>query len=429
MEINLQDGIYISNAGISIIVIVVWLYLLIRNFNFAYSFILIASYIIEYSKVNLLLWSGSLLLPFVILFFIILSTKLRRLKPYLTGISKIIFSTYIVYFILSSFNSFFYYKAFYDYLLNILDVFARNLIPFLGIIVVGKNQEAVYRHLKYNAWISNVIGIGFLLSWISNLQVVTTIQDLRYVKFMNMGIGGFSFLFLWSFFYYFSKASLTKEKKSKNIFLLVMPIILFIISQTRGLLLSIGGGIITILYLRNDKIKALSMLVVGITCLVLVSSIMKINIGETTTSLFNIFADRFQDKQINSSLITDDSRFLLWAEAYDSIIKNPFGGATISSELGVHNMYLQIIMNTGIFGIVYLLIMISSVVFILFSMLRSIKTIMNKYFNVICGTYIGIIAHAFIGGLLGGVDIFLYWSFGMSVVMWSIIAKERLLVA
>jgi O-antigen ligase len=422
MNFDLLTGLIISNPLFSFILLIIWWILLKKNFEFCLSLLVVGSFIIEYTEINLIVWTGTLLLPLALMIFLFIAPRFFNILNNFDSFTKGMVILITTYFFLLFVRGFFMSNDPVIIATNLLFDYTRIFLPFYGILIILKKNGSLLKHIKYNAYLSLLICSCYLIIIFSS-SFLLDINSIRQIMFWNMPIGAFSGVALWSLFYFLSRLLL--ESKSKRLFLylgVLLPIAVIFLSQSRGLLPSIIIGLFMILLLSKNKIKKLLPFLIGIFILFLIANTVNLNISNEDVSITEIYLERFTNSS-NKNLITDDSRFGLWKNAIESIFSHPFGGANIDSEIGVHNYYLEILMQFGMFGLLYMIILFLYLKYLV-KITFFIKRLDNKNLFIIAGTTLAIFSHALVVGLLANVDTVFYWSIAVLLCLRKEIIKS-----
>ena len=423
MSFSLHSGLYIFNPGIAVVLLLLWIYLVRKQFELALSLIIIGSYAIQYTEINLIAWRGSLLMPVIGIFIPRLMVGLVRTVKLRDDFEKVVFFIITIFFSYSVIRGLINTNNYYIYAMSLLQNIARIYAPFFGIYLISLHLESIYKHVRYNAYFGLSICIGFLLIiFISPFSIGDT-SKLRFITFWKMPIAGFSSIALWCFFYYFAIFLYSGFQKLLSFAPLLISAAIILLGQSRGLILSLATGIFSMMIIAQKKIKWVGLSLIVVVTLVYLGNSLTIDIAGQTRTYSGIYLDRLLQLLIPGALY-EESRYYMWQEAWASIKQHPFGGAKISSKVGVHNAYLQMLMQFGIFGGLYLIIifilLINGVVFLK----RHTGLVRSPEFNIITFYTMGIFSHAIIGGILGGVDTYFYWSIAMIVVLRKIIRQS-----
>ena len=422
MNIDLATGLYISNPLFSLIIILLWAYLVMRYFEFSLSLMVVGSFIIQYSEVQLLVWKGSLLVPFALTLLLLKLKQFINIPIHLHFVEKKIVTIVTIFFIFQIITTILNGGSAINISISILLNFVRSYLPFYGVFLLLRKNNSLFLHIKFNAYVSLLICIGYIFTMFSSVDTILNIISLRMITFWNMPIGSFSFLAMWSLFYFASKLILVPRERRKYIyFLSVLPVFIVFISQSRGLLPSILFGFVGILLVSKMKVKSLLSALTGVAIILLIMNNLSFSgLNETMT---NIYLSRFDESAGNINLL-NDSRFSMNKEALASILEHPLGGASIESKVGIHNHYLNILMRLGIFGLLYMMLLYlylqSSIKYIF----KMIPKVTSSQLMIITGLLISNLLHTLIAGLLGGVDTLFYWSIAMILVVRKEIASH-----
>jgi len=416
MNFDLEAGLYISNPFFSIILLILWGYIVWKYFEISLSIIVVGSFILQYSEVNLFVWQGTLLLPIALLLFFLIFKQFINISRYLSVTEKRIVTIVSLFFIFQIISNLLKGGSAVIISTNFLFSFTRLYLPFYGVFILLQKKDSLMVHIKYNAYMSLFICFGYILT-IFNGNIFQNIISLRTITFWNMPIGGFSSLALWSFFYFASKLTLAPGETRKYMyFLLVLPILIVFISQSRGLLPSIIFGFVGILSVSKNKMKGIIPALTGLVIILIVLNNINFNFGGFNESVTNVYLSRFDENGRNTS-VSSDSRFSMNKEAWASILEHPLGGATIESKVGIHNFYLAILMQFGIFGFLYMMLLYLSLKPSVKFIYKTISKVTASHLIIIAGVVISILFHTLIAGLLGGVDTLFYWSIAMILVL------------
>jgi len=263
-----------------------------------------------------------------------------------------------------------------------------NLKKYKKLILKGI-QDSIYLFGLYSVI---VFGQAAFTSGISRIGVVDGIQATNSLGFSYVGVLGIAL-----FYYYRPRTFSTKifYKYAGIIF----SIFLFVIGASRGALV-----ILVILILRNiyqikkksfNLKKALSfLLIIGLTIYI---------VNETKSSLFA----RVTQTQDQMAAETGSAyRLFLWKQAFNAFEQHPVIGSCPEILGGYpHNFILEILMSTGIVGLLIFLI--------IFNKIKNIfKLVSNSdYYWVIMLFLTGFVFSLFSGGIYD--NIMLYSSMGI----------------
>ncbi len=179
-----------------------------------------------------------------------------------------------------------------------------------------------------------------------------------------------------------------------NIYLLILivtSLILFFLSSSRGPLIAILVSIILILKISNlkGKINALILILLSIPVVVHLIKFTGSNIIE----------------RILASIIKGDTseRWELYNEALNEFIKNPFLGGRIEiSGIYPHNLFLEILMGTGILGLILFL----PLIIVSFKLGFRIVKMNPEYAFLMIVLINGFIQYMFSGSIYGAILLF-----------------------
>ena len=412
MNFDLLKGLVISNFLLAFIILIIWWILLMKNFEFCLSVLVVGSFIAQYTEINLIFWNGTLLLPFALMTLLSIIPKLFNLLSNFDSFTKQIIIVITIYFFLIFVRNFFLFGDPIIILTNLLFDFTRIFLPFYGVLIILKKNGSLLKHIKYNAYLSLIICFCYLIVIFTSSSIFN-VNSLRNLAFWNMPLGAFSSLGLWSLFYLLSKLLLEYKNKRRLllIVLILLPLAVILLSQSRGLLPSIILGIYAIIVLSKNKIKGVLPVFIGVIILFFVANMVSFNISNEDVSVTDIYSERFSSSS-NGNIITDDSRFALWQNAIESIFSHPFGGASIKSKIGVHNLYLEMLMQIGVFGLFYTILLFIGMRKVIKFLIKFKLSVSNDSL-ITTGLALAVLYHAIFGGLLGGTFTFLYWSIAL----------------
>lgn len=416
MSFNLHSGLFISNPIVSIAFLFLWAYLVRKNFEVAFSIILVGSHLFQYSEINLFIWTGSLLLPTILIFLPTLFKRLIKINRLQDNYEKMVFYVISIFFIYPFLKGLLLSSDYYNFALSQLQKFSRMYIPFYGVYALTINKESIIKHVKSNAYTSIFICVGLGISVITTLIYVRSLDALRFITFWKMPLSAFSALALWGLFYYIAIFFSGELKKIYKYVPLFLTAIIILLGQSRGLAISLGIGLIFMLIYARKKMVAIASMATTLVILISLSGYLRVDISGQNLTYFDVYYNRFS-QVLTPGFLYEESRYQMWQEGWESIEDNPFGGGRISSRVGIHNEYLSIVLMYGIFGAFYIIILLSMVTKgVLYLKRRSIN-INNIDMNVVLLYTIGILTHALVGALLGGTNTYLYWSIAMIVIL------------
>ena len=258
-------------------------------------------------------------------------------------------------------------------------IFFLGVTIFPALALLNKNLKDAFNYSgKYLYLLFNVLSILLLIfnkdsGRLSGNSVLNPISAAE--------ISASSLLINFILFFH----NLSLPKKIINFIFFLLNITVLILSASRGPLLSIIFCFLFYLFF-NKKISP--KVVIFILIIMTIVSYIVIVYSET---LGLIFLDRMF---INTGDIDkpEENRVLLWQEGYEIISKNLFFGTSTTTSNGyVHNFFLELLMSTGIFGLLIFLIPL----FKAFSNIKKHITSNNYYIQ-----WIGLLfIQYFIGGL------------------------------
>ena len=191
-----------------------------------------------------------------------------------------------------------------------------------------------------------------------------------------------------------------------------ISIIVILISQTRGLLLSLGFGTIIIIYIAKRKSIVLGFVISTFIAIIALDTLIVVNSESKSQSLVSVYSDRF-DGSMTGTGIAYDSRFDIWSEAWGVIMNNPLGGGRISYKVGVHNIYLSIMLQYGVLGGVLIFTYLVLLLFYSKYILNKLKYSENEKLIQIAMVGMAMMVHSLVGGLLGSTLPYLFWSMAL----------------
>jgi O-antigen ligase len=193
----------------------------------------------------------------------------------------------------------------------------------------------------------------------------------------------------------------------------VLSFLVLLLSGSRGPILSLLACALSY-FLIMKKVKLWIIISVILSLLIIVPII----INSITDSGF-IFGDRMQVKY-NSEDGEDEIRVLLWKEAYDIFKANPIIGKSTTTSLGyVHNFYLELLMSTGLVGLLIYLIPLYKA---LSNVSRHFKS-ENIYMKLLALLFIQYLVGSLFSGTLYSSD--LYWMFFALMLSDSITINQK----
>ena len=412
MDFSLRNGIELNSVVLSILVFALYAIYIRKRFDLALSIFVVGYYILQYTEINLYVWRGSLLVPIVALFTIQIFNLKNTRNNNNGGLRLIGLLLVSFYFLLMIGNSFIRMNNFYYFSMSLLVGVGLIYGPFYGVWKIAGNSQLIYNHIKYNAYISAGIGVGYIVVIIQKLATIPQISELRNVKFLGMPIGGFSYLLLWSYFYFISLILSRRSNKYYSYIPVFISIIVILISQTRGLLLSLGFGTIIIIYIAKRKSIVLGFVISTFIAIIALDTLIVVNSESKSQSLVSVYSDRF-DGSMTGTGIAYDSRFDIWSEAWGVIMNNPLGGGRISYKVGVHNIYLSIMLQYGVLGGVLIFTYLVLLLFYSKYILNKLKYSENEKLIQIAMVGMAMMVHSLVGGLLGSTLPYLFWSMAL----------------
>jgi O-antigen ligase len=415
MLLSLRYPLEIDSGLVSVLLLVLFVVLVRKRFEIALSVFVVGFYIIQYTEINLFVWRGSLIAPAIVILLARLITVKNRNKKKLGGIAMIGFIVVSVYFLSSLVRSYINNDNMYLFVMSTMIGTGLIYGPFYGMWKIANNTNLIVNHIKYNAYISTFIAVGFIVMTLQGSNNITDNAQLRTTAFLGMPLGGFSYLALWSYFYHLSSMLSQNKKRTYSYIAIIISIAAVLLSQTRGLLLSIAVGTIVLFYIAQKKGTVLWVTFLLFGALLALDSFVSVGSENQQVSLVSIYEDRLTSSLVDNSGLYD-SRFDIWTEAISVIMQHPLGGGRISHTVGVHNIYLSIMLQWGVLGGVFIVI-------ILFVMLYYVKIIVYRMrFRVssqevmIVGMVgIAILQHSLVGGMLGSTISTLFWSIAVIV--------------
>tara|TARA_X000000950_G_scaffold225907_1_gene272600 strand:+ start:14896 stop:16080 length:1185 start_codon:yes stop_codon:yes gene_type:complete len=136
----------------------------------------------------------------------------------------------------------------------------------------------------------------------------------------------------------FKRRELSKAKLFYLIFTIIMAAIMFLLGASRGSVFALFTSLILLLiYTKGSNFSFL------ILSLLLVVPVLIWGAITTGSSVFTRVFDTIENRSISE-------RELLWVDAWNEFIKNPILGGRIEIDFYPHNIYLEVLMSTGITG-------------------------------------------------------------------------------
>lgn len=186
-----------------------------------------------------------------------------------------------------------------------------------------------------------------------------------------------------------------EKMKSKEKLLIyssmLISFVLFFLGATRGALVAVFLSLIIILYFGDAKKRFMFL-----TLILFASPVVIAVLNFTGSSLFKRTSNSIKDGDTSG-------REVLWQDAYKEFINYPILGGRIEvSGIYPHNIFLEILMATGVIGfILFLLIMISSLYKGIFQIRKE-----NVYLFPLLIFICGFSQHLVTGSLWGAITLF-----------------------
>jgi O-antigen ligase len=224
--------------------------------------------------------------------------------------------------------------------------FGVTLIPTLSLtnfnlklifIKYGKSFYFIFNILSFLILFNNYYGENGRLSGNSVLNPITVSE-----------IASCSILLNILFFYNFKKKLLITY--FANISFLIVNLLVLLLSASRGPLLGLITTVLFYLY-YNKKIKIKTVLIFLFIFLMLYLFII-------------IFSDKLGLVFLNRMVVNtgngekpQEERILLWLEGFEIIKNNILIGSTTTTSLGyVHNFLIELLMSTGLIGLIIFIV-------------------------------------------------------------------------
>lgn len=136
----------------------------------------------------------------------------------------------------------------------------------------------------------------------------------------------------------FKRGELSKVKLSYLIFTIILAAIMFLLGASRGSVFALFTSLILLfIYSRGSNFSFL------ILSLLLTVPVLIWGVITTGSSVFTRVFDTIENRSLSD-------RELLWIDAWNEFIKNPILGGRIEIDFYPHNIYLEVLMSTGITG-------------------------------------------------------------------------------
>lgn len=185
--------------------------------------------------------------------------------------------------------------------------------------------------------------------------------------------------------------NITKKEKTYLLVTIILSFILFFLGSTRGALLAVLLCLLSFLYFGNlrNKLRFTFLFILGIPLVIY-------GVEATGSAIF---------KRSQATLETGDSsgREPLWNAAIDEFISNPILGGRIEvSNIYPHNIFLEVLMATGIIGFILFMIFLLKSFKKGFNAAKINRIYTIPFFIFICA----ISQHMFTGALWGAIMLF-----------------------
>jgi len=218
------------------------------------------------------------------------------------------------------------------------------------------------------------------------------------------------FIFCYNFNIYFIKIN-----KFLKLFLIVISLLNLILSGSRGPLFSLI--IITLLiYIQGNKSIFFLLLKVSIfVFLIFILLVRKYNINLQD---LNYIQRIYSNDEL--TFIKDDNRKVLYNSAYTQFLRNPIFGDKYYEEITKtypHNIFLEILMSTGIFGLFFFILHLFTILFIYVKNLK----IKNEYSFLVLITIFYLLCSLFSSSIWGNLEFFIF----SSLLCYSTVSKNK----
>jgi len=189
-----------------------------------------------------------------------------------------------------------------------------------------------------------------------------------------------------------------------KLFLIIVSILNLILSGSRGPLFSLI--IITLLiYIQGNK--SLMYLFFKIFIFVFIFFILLVKKYNLNLEDLNYIQRIYSNNEF--TFIKDDNRKELYNSAYNQFIRNPIFGDKYYEEITKtypHNIFLEILMSTGIFGIVFFILHLFTILLIYFKNFK----FKNEYTFLIFITIFYLLCSLFSSSIWGNLEFFIFSS-------------------
>ena len=349
-------------------------------------------------------------LIFIYIFFVSKSKYILCLLPfYALFIVFLIFLSYSIYYSVNAAESLYAISKYWVYfsigfVISLLLLFYKRkmILVIINSLFISSTIVALLYYYKF-----------FQLEGLKLLSLRPSMDTIAKIASINVGFGGGrNLLASWEVFsltfalpLIFSLKSYKKKILYLFLSLLILAIIFLTLSRTAILSLFVFIAIFIFL-LKDNKLKAklIKVNIVMVLSLLLILALNIANIRDFLETRFILAVETLSGK--SDTDLGTLGRLELWNYAFKSFIENPILGTGIGTlyegkkEIGgvhnYHNIFLQILAQTGVIGISIFLFWTFWLVFTSWQNVKFFWKIGDKYFYVVANiTFINILIYYF----------------------------------
>lgn len=384
-----NEGLFITDPVMAIFTVFLTTLLVWRYPEANLALLTVAAHFVSKTHVNIPWLSAtlSMIYPMTTVFLIRLAvltkkdiiSKREPFDPLVVGMA--IFSTLIVL------NYIIQPKEPYNNGVGVVRLhFVLNVIPFVGLIIIGRNNIRLQRTIKRMFAVLVIIQAIFIIGVTNELLFGASISDLKFYRIYGIPLFDIRSELATIFALAFLMIKTRRQHQLIYLSLIVSSLSLIIISAGRVALISVIFAWLLVLYsigkLKNiwQPVTFLAMLFIFFS-----TDFVRHKIDYDISTSVNEFLTIQYDRTATSVVPTDFSsgRIEIWSHALNSFLRSPLlgvgsGNATGVIEYfrpdgsvgltraGVHNYFLQILAENGVIGLFVFVFMLARMISLAF---------------------------------------------------------------
>ena len=262
-----------------------------------------------------------------------------------------ILGVFILFWIIYFFKVFFHhcydyalYRIWWEYIFYALSF---TILPFL---VAASIDLKRYRDEMLSAIIFSGFVLGLISMYLYGKMLLIGVGRISMARYADSSLtaetlsplalsyGGSLTLSLCLHSILFNRKSLSKPKLLYLIISMILSVAMFLLGASRGSVLALLSSLVLMLvYFRGTSRRLL------IRALALIAPALLYAANATGSSVFTRVLISSQNRSLTE-------REILWRDAWNEFLRHPFAGGMIEIDFYPHNIYLEVLMSTGLLG-------------------------------------------------------------------------------